>query len=479
MTRKRADPAGTATRVVVALIALSGAAAPAIGATVVAHKPPVVLVLPVAPVHGTDVLELRARVYDPSGVGTVRLHARGEHETRFREYPMVGSGTGDEYVAHVVDSPDRGENVQYFVEATDVRHNGPRRAGTARSPFVAKILPPAAAQEQARKSRALWSVAALISFTALFLAAYSYVLRCERAAPALETAGPASRSRKIAKRVRPTVDRDRFWRKSERAPNGNRRGAAPAKVCSLDVARQRVEDEVFWLRLLRPVLPLPKTRAEAALRDLAARPHVHPHFGSREYDVKTLRERLEWARSFDPNGLVERWQATHSKPAANVRPHAEGAKVPRRTNFGKRAAGVSLIELLVVLALMSITLGIGALYLRPAAAPLESGAELVEALFKQTRAKAMSTTTVHRVRPFDADSLVVEYASACSSPTWTVDPRMDLDLPDRVTLADTDWKACFTSRGVTTQNFVVTLQHPDIGSQRLELLLGGAVRWLP
>jgi hypothetical protein len=140
---------------------------------------------------------------------------------------------------------------------------------------------------------------------------------------------------------------------------------------------------------------------------------------------------------------------------------------------------MSLVELVVVSALLGIVLLIAGLYLEPFEAPVQTGGELIDALIKQTRAKSMAETTVHRIRPLDPDSLVVEHATACSSMAWTLEPRMSLDLPRGVALSATAWSICFSTRGIASDNIVLTLSHPDFPSRQLEILKGGAVRWLP
>jgi hypothetical protein len=60
---------------------------------------------------------------------------------------------------------------------------------------------------------------------------------------------------------------------------------------------------------------------------------------------------------------------------------------------------------------------------------------------------------------------------------WTLDPRMDLELPAGVTVSPTDWSVCFNSRGTASNNVVLVLDHPDHPSRSLEILMGGAVRW--
>ena len=62
-----------------------------------------------------------------------------------------------------------------------------------------------------------------------------------------------------------------------------------------------------------------------------------------------------------------------------------------------------------------------------------------------------------------------------------VEPTLDLSLPARVTIAaptPLNWSVCFDTRGVTSANIIITLAHPELGSQQVEVLLGGSVRAL-
>ena len=72
----------------------------------------------------------------------------------------------------------------------------------------------------------------------------------------------------------------------------------------------------------------------------------------------------------------------------------------------------------------------------------------------------------------------MEYALSCSAGSWTADPQLGLELPDDVTMTHTSWSICFGSRGIAAANQMLTLSHPDAGVQQLEVLMGGAVRWL-
>ena len=117
------------------------------------------------------------------------------------------------------------------------------------------------------------------------------------------------------------------------------------------------------------------------------------------------------------------------------------------------------------------------LYLKPMAAPLVTAGQNMEGLFRQTRAIAMTNTTAHRIRPKNDHELMVEHASSCAAADWTELRHLELELPDDVTLDATDWMVCFSSRGLASDNVVVTMHHPRNGTRTLEVLLGGMLRW--
>ena len=55
---------------------------------------------------------------------------------------------------------------------------------------------------------------------------------------------------------------------------------------------------------------------------------------------------------------------------------------------------------------------------------------------------------------------------------------MDLRLPDGVALDDTSWSICFDTRGLASENLVLTIDHPRYEPRSIEVLKGGTVRWL-
>lgn len=134
------------------------------------------------------------------------------------------------------------------------------------------------------------------------------------------------------------------------------------------------------------------------------------------------------------------------------------------------------METLAVLAILGITLGIGTVYLTPLEAPLEAGALLVEGFCRQARLSAIATTSAYRVRPGTAERLLAEHASSCAETVWTLDDGMGTELPRGVTVESTAWSICFSSRGVSSDNQEIRLQHSEDGSIGVEVLVGGTTR---
>ena len=152
----------------------------------------------------------------------------------------------------------------------------------------------------------------------------------------------------------------------------------------------------------------------------------------------------------------------------------------------KTTKGLSLIELLITMAVVGVVMGIGALNLKPLNNDAGSAAGQLVGFLKLTRAKAMSTTSAYRVWT-EAGSkpgqlrLYAERAKRCSDGTWTRDPKLQVELPEKVTL-DLDFslwnfrKPCFDSRGLSSDYAVVILKDDRSRIRKVELLLGGAAR---
>ena len=138
--------------------------------------------------------------------------------------------------------------------------------------------------------------------------------------------------------------------------------------------------------------------------------------------------------------------------------------------------GFSLLELLVVLAVLGILAGIAGLNLRPLETPAQSGANALGAAFRQARAKAMGSTSAYRVRAADGTA-VVETAGTCGGDEsdWLPAASPRVELPAGVSLSG-GWNVCFDSRGYANANATVTATDRDGRTDRVEVMLGGAVR---
>jgi len=145
----------------------------------------------------------------------------------------------------------------------------------------------------------------------------------------------------------------------------------------------------------------------------------------------------------------------------------------------QRDAAFTLLEVILVVAVVGIVLAIGAVGLRNLADPLGSGASRIEGTLKQARSKAMSTTSAYRVSRVGATELRVEYARTCGDTgTWTHDAKLDATLEDGAVLtvpSAAGTIVCFNSRGIADGNPTVTVQGPKGNTADVEVLVGGAV----
>jgi prepilin-type N-terminal cleavage/methylation domain-containing protein len=401
--------------------------------------PPVILVLP--PESERDHVVLRVQAHDPAGVAEVRLWVRSPGDAEYRAAALRPAGH-EAWVARLPRPQGPDPWIAYWVEATDRDGNGPARNGSPEEPFLCRPQLGAGAPAGTWTSHASLGLLALPALVVVLLFA-------------------ARAGRHRGDRPLEPIELER------RAPAG-RTGGQDGAVSRTAARPEEIVEGIFWFHLLAPLVDRPEAEQDRGLRALASRAHSHPSLGRRYFDVTVLRERLAHVRGLDPSRLFPR--------AAELDRGATGPPAPPST---RDAAGFSLVELLVAVAIAAALLGIGVLVLDNMAAPTRTGGELVEGLIRRTRAQAVLGTTVHRVRPLDADSLVVEHAPSCSSAGWTADPRLALELPHGVALAETAWSVCFNGRGQATENVILTLNHPDHPARRLEILRGGAVRWLP
>lgn len=159
-----------------------------------------------------------------------------------------------------------------------------------------------------------------------------------------------------------------------------------------------------------------------------------------------------------------------------------------------RNAGLSIIEIIVVLALTALLAAIAAPAVTFGSDPLRDSTRRITASFKLARAKAMASTSAVRIRPLSNNEFIMERASRCSDTTWTsisdrvqkdgqlVVEDLSIDTPAQLTDAKengtttTNWSLCFNSRGVADKNLQLTITNTNNSRQQtMEVFSGGAI----
>lgn len=138
--------------------------------------------------------------------------------------------------------------------------------------------------------------------------------------------------------------------------------------------------------------------------------------------------------------------------------------------------GFTLLELLVSLTIVTVLAGIATFQLQKIHSSAESGATHLIGFFKQTRARAMATTSAYRVTAESTSKVIAERGTNCSAASWETDGQMILPLPSGVSLSGTSWNVCFSSRGMPDQNITVDLFDRDGQFRSVEVMLGGNAR---
>ena len=141
----------------------------------------------------------------------------------------------------------------------------------------------------------------------------------------------------------------------------------------------------------------------------------------------------------------------------------------------EKKQGFTLIELLITLGIFGIVMGIAAMNLRPLSGDLQAAGNEVVGTFKQTRARAMVTTSAYRIVPTSANTLNVQRATSCGAANWTDETRLRRTLREGVTLARTDWQVCFSPRGLTNNAPTFDLVGKDGKTLTVQVFLGGTV----
>lgn len=148
-----------------------------------------------------------------------------------------------------------------------------------------------------------------------------------------------------------------------------------------------------------------------------------------------------------------------------------------KTSRNTFQAGFTIVELIVVMALISVAFALAVMDLRELDDPLLNGAQQFSGFIRQVRARAISRTSAYIIRPTSGTHVVTERADTCSA-TRTLDSQTVMDLPSSTYFLETDWEVCFSSRGFPDANIEIEIRDQGGQFKTVEILLGGAVRIL-
>ena len=151
----------------------------------------------------------------------------------------------------------------------------------------------------------------------------------------------------------------------------------------------------------------------------------------------------------------------------------------------RNSSGLTLIELLVIVAILGVTIAVAGMSLRAFGNDLQNAASETSAFFKQARIKAISTTSAYRV-VFESDTkLRAEHAVFCDKDeTWEHDISLDLVLREDIVMDQSGFQAgevlvCFNSRGITDDSYPenpeVILKDQNGLEKVVEVYKGGGV----
>ncbi|MFT2721597.1 type II secretion system protein [Deinococcus sp. A31D244] len=158
-----------------------------------------------------------------------------------------------------------------------------------------------------------------------------------------------------------------------------------------------------------------------------------------------------------------------------------------RNSIHSPTQGFTLLELLVVMAILGILFGFGMWSYRSAQNPAREVSRGTHAALIQLRADAVANTQARRMILTNGGDLQFQSGATCAATTWTETstvPLADLDPQSRVSLtlasptftaAQTKVVACFSSRGQASASSELQVR-AGTRAYVVEVALGGAVR---
>ncbi|MBX7138199.1 MAG: prepilin-type N-terminal cleavage/methylation domain-containing protein [Oligoflexia bacterium] len=138
-------------------------------------------------------------------------------------------------------------------------------------------------------------------------------------------------------------------------------------------------------------------------------------------------------------------------------------------------AGYSLMEMLVVLALISIIAATALSDLKVLENPLSSASANITHYLRLVRSRAISQTKAIKVTPSGYRRLSASSAESCTSEVFTPVTDLTLDLDDDIALRTNDWHVCFSQRGLADAHVIFEF-YSSTGDRTVQIALGGGIK---
>ena len=139
-----------------------------------------------------------------------------------------------------------------------------------------------------------------------------------------------------------------------------------------------------------------------------------------------------------------------------------------------REAGVTILELIVVMAIAALLTGVAVMNLRDLANPRQTGAAEMVGFLKKVRGKAMNATKAYTVMPVSAYQVVTKLSKNCKSNQKTAG-EFTYKLPAGVSFGDTNWSICYSTRGMSDTSVDIPVTDRK-GRTDVQVVLGGGAR---